>query len=88
MEKTIEITFLGTGTSVGVPVIGCKCNVCTSKNFKDKRLRAAIYVVINGTSILVDTGLDFRQQMLANAISKIDAILFTHEHKEIGRAHV
>lgn len=78
----MKITFLGTGTSQGVPVIACKCSVCTSSNIKDKRYRSSILINIKGKNIVVDTGPDFRSQMLANEVQKLDAILFTHEHKD------
>ena len=78
----MKITFLGTGTSQGVPVIGCDCDVCSSVDFQDKRLRSSIHVEWKGVSIVVDTGPDFRQQMLSNRIKRLDAILFTHEHKD------
>ena len=76
------ITFLGTGTSQGVPVIGCDCPVCQSKNPKDNRLRTSVHISIDDISIVIDTGPDFRQQMLREKIRKIDAILFTHHHKD------
>ena len=79
----MKVTFLGTGTSQGVPVIGCQCEVCQSPNIKDKRLRTSIRIEFdNDRSIVIDTGPDFRQQMLSNNVSKIDAVLFTHEHKD------
>jgi phosphoribosyl 1,2-cyclic phosphate phosphodiesterase len=78
----MHITFLGTGTSQGVPMIGCKCKVCTSTDPKDNRLRSSILVSTDSTTIIVDTGPDFRQQMLRTATEKIDAILFTHAHKD------
>lgn len=78
----MKITFLGTGTSQGVPVVGCNCHVCSSLNPKDKRLRSSIHVQLNETSIIIDTGTDFRQQLLANKIDDIDAIVYTHEHKD------
>lgn len=78
----MEITFLGTGTSQGVPVIGCKCEVCKSRDSRDKRLRTSALISTEGTNILIDAGPDFRQQMLREDISSIDAILFTHEHKD------
>ncbi len=77
----MKITLLGTGTSQGVPVIACKCNICLSDNPKDKRLRSAILIEEDNTTIVVDTGPDFRQQMLREKVDKLDAILFTHEHK-------
>ncbi len=73
---------MGTGTSQGVPVIACDCDVCRSVDFKDKRLRSAIHIETDGTSIVVDTGPDFRQQMLRERIKKLDAVLFTHAHKD------
>ncbi len=78
----IKITFLGTGTSQGVPIIGCNCEVCKSVNPKDNRLRSSVLVQTNGKNIVIDTGPDFRQQMLRSKISKLDAVLFTHEHKD------
>ncbi len=78
----MKITFLGTGTSQGVPVIGCDCEVCTSLDFRDKRLRTSIHIEVDGKSLVVDTGPDFRQQMLRERINHVDAILFTHEHKD------
>lgn len=74
--------MLGTGTSQGVPVIGCDCEVCHSEDSHDKRLRTSIYVTYEGTAITVDIGPDFRQQMLVNGISDIDAVLLTHEHDD------
>ncbi len=76
------ITFLGTGTSQGVPMIGCGCEVCRSTDHKDKRLRSSILVESDNTTIVVDTGPDFRQQMLRKEVKKLDAVLFTHEHKD------
>ncbi len=78
----MKITFLGTGTSQGVPVIACKCDVCQSTNSKDKRLRTSILINYNDKNIVVDTGPDFRQQMLTNNVDQLDAVLFTHEHKD------
>lgn len=78
----MKITLLGTGTSQGVPVIACNCNVCSSKNFKDKRLRSSVLVETKGQVIVIDTGPDFRQQMLRENVQKLDAILFTHHHKD------
>jgi len=76
------ITFLGTGTSQGVPVIGCDCAVCTSDDLRDNRLRTAILVESRGKTIVVDTGPDFREQMLRNKVKSIDAVLLTHGHKD------
>jgi phosphoribosyl 1,2-cyclic phosphate phosphodiesterase len=81
-QKDLEITFLGTGTSQGVPVIGCRCEVCKSIDPRDKRLRTSALISIGNTNILIDAGPDFRQQMLREEASSIDAILFTHEHKD------
>lgn len=78
----MNITFLGTGTSQGVPVIACTCEVCHSLDYRDKRLRVAVHIEVEGKSFVIDTGPDFRQQMLRERISSLDAILFTHEHKD------
>lgn len=78
----MTITFLGTGTSQGIPVIGCNCKVCSSLDFRDKRLRTSIHISVEGKSLVIDTGPDFRQQMLRENISQLDAILYTHEHKD------
>lgn len=78
----MTITFLGTGTSQGVPVIGCTCEVCTSVDFRDKRLRSSIHVQTDALSLVIDTGPDFRQQMLRENIQHVDAILFTHAHRD------
>jgi phosphoribosyl 1,2-cyclic phosphate phosphodiesterase len=78
----IQITFLGSGTSSGVPMIGCECEVCSSTDKKDKRLRSSILVRSAKTTIVVDTGPDFRYQMLREKIKHLDAVLFTHPHKD------
>jgi phosphoribosyl 1,2-cyclic phosphate phosphodiesterase len=78
----IKITFLGTGTSQGVPVIACDCEVCLSKDSKDKRLRTSLMLSYNDKNIVIDTGPDFRQQMLRENVQRLDAVLFTHEHKD------
>ncbi len=78
----MKITFLGTGTSQGVPVIGCHCRVCTSKDKRDRRLRSSILVEWEQGKIVVDCGPDFRQQMLKHKVNSIDAILVTHAHKD------
>jgi phosphoribosyl 1,2-cyclic phosphate phosphodiesterase len=78
----LKITFLGTGTSSGVPMIGCGCEVCTSADKKDNRLRSSILVESEKTSIVVDTTPDFRYQMLRANVKKLDAVLFTHPHKD------
>lgn len=83
MQSTsLKITFLGTGTSSGVPMIGCDCAVCTSNNFKDNRLRSSILVQSASTTLVVDTTPDFRYQMLRTNTKHVDAILFTHPHKD------
>ena len=78
----MQVTFLGTGTSQGVPVIGCKCPVCSSLDFRDKRLRCSVHITSEAFSLVVDTGPDFRQQMLREGISRLDAVLMTHAHKD------
>ena len=81
MEKT-KLTFLGTGTSQGVPMIGCDCPVCRSTDPRDKRLRSSVLVEYGGLTILVDCGPDFRYQMLRQGVRHLDAILLTHNHKD------
>ena len=76
----IQITFLGTGTSTGIPQIGCTCPVCTSTDPKDNRLRTSAMISVNGKNILIDCGPDFRQQMLRSHLRRIDAVLITHIH--------
>ena len=78
----MKITLLGTGTSQGVPVIACDCNVCQSRNIKDKRLRSSVMVEVDNQVLVIDTGPDFRQQMLREKVANLDAILFTHHHKD------
>ncbi|RYU91224.1 MBL fold metallo-hydrolase [Mucilaginibacter terrigena] len=78
----MTITFLGTGTSQGVPVIACECEVCTSADQRDKRLRTSILVEGDGKVIVIDSGPDFRYQMLRQKVMHLDAIVFTHEHKD------
>lgn len=78
----MKVHFLGTGTSQGVPLIACDCIVCKSKDERDKRLRASVLVQVNGLNIVVDSGPDFRQQMLRVGIQKLDALIFTHAHKD------
>jgi phosphoribosyl 1,2-cyclic phosphate phosphodiesterase len=78
----MKITFLGTGTSQGVPLIACECEVCSSGDPRDKRLRSSVMVQVNGLNIVVDSGPDFRQQMLNAGIQRLDALLFTHAHKD------
>lgn len=78
----MKITFLGTGTSQGVPVIACECATCLSDDCHDKRLRASLLVETASNTIVIDAGPDFRQQMLSAGVKKLDAILLTHEHKD------
>jgi phosphoribosyl 1,2-cyclic phosphate phosphodiesterase len=78
----LRITFLGTGTSQGVPVIACNCEVCTSADPRDNRLRTSIMLEGEGKVIVIDSGPDFRQQMLRANVQRLDAIVFTHEHKD------
>jgi len=78
----IRITFLGTGTSSGVPMIGCDCRVCLSTDKKDKRLRSSILVQSATTALVVDTGPDFRYQMLRKKVRHLDAVVYTHPHKD------
>ncbi len=78
----MRITFLGTGTSQGIPVIACSCHVCKSMHPYDKRLRCSILIEHNGKNIVIDTGPDFRQQMLKENVKHLDAVIFTHEHKD------
>jgi phosphoribosyl 1,2-cyclic phosphate phosphodiesterase len=78
----LTITFLGTGTSSGVPMIACPCAVCRSEDPKDKRLRSSILVESATTRLVVDTGPDFRYQMLRAGVKQLDAVLFTHPHKD------
>jgi phosphoribosyl 1,2-cyclic phosphate phosphodiesterase len=78
----VQITFLGTGTSQGIPVIACPCVVCQSTDARDKRLRTSILIEENGKTFVIDTGPDFRQQMLLADVKQLDAVIFTHEHKD------
>ena len=78
----MKITFLGTGTSVGVPAIGCDCPVCTSDDPRNKRLRSSIYVETDKQCILIDTTPDFRTQALTHGVKRIDALLLTHSHAD------
>ena len=81
-QPSLRVTVLGSGTSLGVPAIGCDCAVCHSSDPRDRRTRPSILVEVNGTSILVDTSTDLRMQALANDVRRIDAILFTHSHAD------
>ncbi|MDX2002243.1 MAG: MBL fold metallo-hydrolase [Chitinophagales bacterium] len=76
----MKVTFLGTGTSGGVPMIGCPCQVCHSADTKDQRLRSSILIEKNGKTLVVDTGPDFRQQMLRERVNQLDGVLYTHGH--------
>lgn len=78
----MRLTFLGTGTSQGVPVIACRCNVCRSSDERDTRLRTSALLQIDTTNILFDIGPDFRQQMLRHRVDHLDAILITHAHRD------
>ncbi|MVZ67105.1 MBL fold metallo-hydrolase [Sphingobacterium sp. DK4209] len=78
----MRVTFLGTGTSQGVPVIACHCPVCQSSDKKDNRLRSSILLEYNGHTVVVDTGPDFRYQMLRQRVDRLDAVLMTHSHKD------
>jgi phosphoribosyl 1,2-cyclic phosphate phosphodiesterase len=78
----MKVTLLGTGTSGGVPILTCRCAVCTSLDFRDKRLRTSVHLEVDGKSIVIDTGPDFRQQALRAHINRLDAVVFTHEHKD------
>ncbi|MDR0295056.1 MAG: MBL fold metallo-hydrolase [Prevotellaceae bacterium] len=78
----MKLTFLGTGTSQGVPVIACSCEVCRSTDARDKRLRTSALLEVNGKVLLIDAGPDFRQQLLQAEVKRLDAILLTHEHKD------
>ena len=78
----MQVYFLGTGTSQGIPVIGSNHSVCKSTDFKDKRLRVSVWITWDDNSIVIDCGPDFRQQMLASGCQELDAILFTHEHSD------
>ncbi len=76
------VTFLGSGTSQGVPLIGCQCPTCLSEDIRDKRLRASIMIESETTRIVIDAGPDFRQQLLKESVKTLDAVVFTHEHKD------
>ncbi len=78
----MKITLLGTGTSQGVPVIACACEVCVSTNLKDNRLRTSVMIEVDNINIVIDTGPDFRQQMLRENVQKVDAVIYTHHHKD------
>lgn len=79
---SMKVTVLGSGTSQGVPVIACQCEVCLSSDPKDKRLRASVMIEHDGMNYCIDSGPDFRQQMLTNDVKSLEGILYTHEHKD------
>jgi len=79
---SLKVTFLGTGTSQGVPMIACECAVCKSTDSRDKRLRSSVLIETDDVNFVIDTGPDFRYQMLRAEVTKLDAVLFTHEHKD------
>jgi len=79
---SVKLTFLGTGTSQGVPLIACPCEVCHSADPKDKRLRSSVLIEHNNSTFVIDTGPDFRQQMLRENVMDVDAVIFTHEHND------
>jgi len=78
----MQVTFLGTGTSQGVPLIACDCEVCSSIDLKNKRLRTSLMIEVAGMVFVFDTGPDFRQQMLRENVKRLDGVIFTHEHKD------
>jgi len=81
-HSILKVTFLGTGTSQGIPVITCNCIVCKSQDHKDKRLRVSVLIETDDKTFVIDSGPDFRYQMLRAGVRDLDAILFTHEHKD------
>lgn len=81
-SRKLKLTFLGTGTSTGVPVIACNCDVCQSLDVRDKRFRTSALISGGDSNIVIDCGPDFRMQMLKNKIDNIDAVLFTHAHRD------
>ncbi|HOW30820.1 MAG TPA: MBL fold metallo-hydrolase [Bacteroidales bacterium] len=78
----MKVTFLGTGTSTGVPVIACNCDVCKSADLRDRRYRTSAMITVGDINIVIDCGPDFRNQMLRNKVENIDAVLFTHAHRD------
>jgi phosphoribosyl 1,2-cyclic phosphate phosphodiesterase len=81
-NSKMKITFLGTGTSTGVPVVACNCEVCTSDDPRDKRYRTSVMLTRGNSNIIIDCGPDFRIQMLKHKVEDIDAVLFTHAHRD------
>lgn len=82
MKRSFQVTVLGSGTSQGIPVIACKCSVCSSTDPKDDRLRCSILIHYEGQNVVIDAGPDFRQQMLREKVETLSAVIFTHEHKD------
>jgi phosphoribosyl 1,2-cyclic phosphate phosphodiesterase len=80
--NSLKVTFLGTGTSIGVPVITCDCPVCSSTDEHDKRMRTSVMLEVNGLTFVIDCGPDFRHQMLRQKVMNLDAVIFTHEHRD------
>ncbi|MEI7881009.1 MAG: MBL fold metallo-hydrolase [bacterium] len=78
----MKVTFLGTGTSVGIPVIGCDCTICKSPDLRNRRRRSSVYIEAGGYHIVIDTSLDFREQVLEYRVPRIDAVLITHSHAD------
>ena len=76
----MEVKFLGTGTSTGVPEIGCKCEVCTSNDIRDRRLRASVLINVDGARLLIVCGPDFREQLMSEEFLPLDGVFLTHEH--------
>jgi phosphoribosyl 1,2-cyclic phosphate phosphodiesterase len=82
INSPVKVTFLGTGTSIGVPVITCDCPVCLSADQRDKRMRTSVMIEVNGLTLVIDCGPDFRHQMLRQQVMNLDAVIFTHEHRD------
>ena len=82
MSEHLQLTFLGTGTSLGVPMIGCDCQVCTSSDLRNRRRRSSVYVTAGSTRFVIDTTPDFREQALTYGLRQVDAVLFTHAHAD------
>lgn len=78
----MKVTFLGTGTSGGIPVLTCGCEICNSLDYRDKRLRVSVWIEVENKNFVIDTGPDFRQQALRERIPSIDGVIYTHEHKD------
>lgn len=82
VRRLSKLAFLGTGTSQGVPIIGCRCRVCSSADRRDQRLRTSVALEGQGTRVVVDTGPDFRAQMLREGVTSLEGVVYTHEHKD------